>query len=62
MLELVSEGVTGSGGGSGWENISLTNTSDYDITCLYEVNIRTTDTTNNNLMNGNTSWRTGVIK
>jgi hypothetical protein len=53
----------GSGGsGSGWENVPLTDTADYDTTCLYEVNIKTTAALHNNLMNGDTSWRTGTAR
>jgi hypothetical protein len=57
VLELLGEG-----GSSGWESVSLSDTADFDTACLYEVQIRTTDATNNNLMSGDTSWRIGTIR
>jgi hypothetical protein len=52
----------GGGGSSDWENVSLSDTADYDTTCLYEVNVKTTAAMHNNLMNGDTSWRTGTAR
>ncbi len=59
VLELVSEGGSG---GAGWVDVPLSDTADFDTACLYEVQVRTTDATNNNLMSGDTSWRTGTIR
>lgn len=59
ILELISEGGSG---GSGWADVPLTDTADFDTECLYQVKLKVTDATNINLMNGDTSWRVGTIK
>ena len=60
VLELVSEG--GSGGGSGWVDVPLTDTADYDQTCLYEAKLQTTDADNNNYVNGTISTRFAIVR
>ena len=37
MLELVSDG--GTGGGSGWVDVPLTDTADFDDSCMYRYQI-----------------------
>ena len=38
VLELLGEGGSG-GSGSGWVDVPLTDTGDYDIECIYRVKI-----------------------
>lgn len=54
-MEKLCGGVGGNG--SGWVDVPLTDTADYDTTCLYEVKVKTTAAIHDNLMNGDTSWR-----